>query len=237
MNPENHQHKMNSPSISVATKVIQTTPYQKMRTMVCIYECHYSPTFIKNRQRSRINNDIHSNRYFVFVGHVSEEFSKVPKDIVLGSIAKSTAAAETLAGIREETMKSRNALVASAPAVTISPVTITKKRKLEAISFDADTDRNVTRYPANRHMSKKFKKEFTAKKSEYTFESIGGIDKILKELCELLLHVNNPIVYKRIGLPAPRGFLLHGMHSWWHPFHKLNFSKSLMNIFFHQIRM
>lgn len=141
---------------------------------------------------------------------MSEEFSKVPKDIVLGSIAKSTAAAETLAGIREESMKSKNASIATAPSVTLTPVTATKKRKLEAILFESESDRNAPRYPANRQLSKKFKKEFTAKKSEYTFESVGGIDKILKELCELLLHVNNPNVYKSIGLPAPRGFLLHG---------------------------
>lgn len=43
-----------------------------------------------------------------------------------------------------------------------------------------------------------------------TFEHVGGIDKILKELCELLLHIKHPDVYKHIGLPPPRGFLLHG---------------------------
>lgn len=150
------------------------------------------------------------NRFCSVPGHASKEFSKVPKDIVLGSISKSTAAAETLAGIREESMKSKNVLAVTAPSVSISPVTTTKKRRLEAISFDSGSDRNAPRHPPNRQTSKKFKKEFSAKKSDYTFESIGGIDKILKELCELLLHVNNPHVYKRIGLPAPRGFLLHG---------------------------
>lgn len=107
-------------------------------------------------------------------------------------------------------MKSKSVLAVTAPSVSISPVTTTKKRRLEPISFDSGSDRNVPRHPPHRQTSKKFKKEFTARKSEYTFESIGGIDKILKELCELLLHVNNPNVYKRIGLPAPRGFLLHG---------------------------
>lgn len=130
----------------------------------------------------------------------------------MGSVSKATAAAETLAGIREESMKSKSVLAVTAPSVTLSPVaTTTKKRRLEAISFDSGSDRNAPRHPPIRQLSmKKFKKEFSPKKSDYTFESIGGIDKILKELCELLLHVNNPIVYKRIGLPAPRGFLLHG---------------------------
>lgn len=120
------------------------------------------------------------------------------------------AAAETLAGIREESMKSKSVLATVAPTTALSPVTTTKKRKLEPISFDSGSDRNVSRHPPSRQISKKFKKEFSAKNSEFTFESIGGIDKILKELCELLLHVKNPNVYKRIGLPAPRGFLLHG---------------------------
>ncbi|XP_031619973.1 nuclear valosin-containing protein-like isoform X2 [Contarinia nasturtii] len=141
-------------------------------------------------------------------GHSSKEFPKIPKDIVLGSITKSTAAAETLAGIREESLKSKSALSVTAPSTALSPVTITKKRKLEAISFDTGTDRNWQ--PPSRQISKKFKKEFPAKKSEYTFESIGGVNKILKELCELLLHINNPDIYKCIGLPAPHGFLLFG---------------------------
>lgn len=45
---------------------------------------------------------------------------------------------------------------------------------------------------------------------ETTFEDVGGMDKILRELCELLLHVKHPEVYRHVGLPPPRGFLLHG---------------------------
>lgn len=151
------------------------------------------------------------NEHNGFVGHASKDFSKVPKDVVLGSaVSKSTAAAETLAGILDENMKSKSVITSIAPSTAMSPVTTTKKRKIEAISFDSGSDRNVSRHPPSRQISKKFKKEFNVRNSEYTFESIGGIDKILKELCELLLHVKNPNVYKRIGLPAPRGFLLHG---------------------------
>lgn len=134
----------------------------------------------------------------------------MPKDIILGSISKITGAAETLAVIREESMKSKSALSAAAPSTTMSPVITTKKRKIEAISFDSGSDRNVPRPLMLRQSSKKFKREFTAKKSEHTFESMGGVNKVLKELCELLIHVNNPSVYKSIGLPPPRGFLLHG---------------------------
>lgn len=118
-----------------------------------------------------------------------------------------------MTAIRDEHIKSINALVVTAIPAARSPVaTVAKKRRLEPISFDSGSDRNVPprSLPPSRQLSKKFKKEFAAKKSDYTFENIGGVDKILKELCELLLHVNNPNVYKRIGLPAPRGFLLHG---------------------------
>lgn len=45
---------------------------------------------------------------------------------------------------------------------------------------------------------------------DITFDDVGGMDKILKDLCELLLHVKHPEVYRHIGLPPPRGFLLHG---------------------------
>lgn len=59
-------------------------------------------------------------------------------------------------------------------------------------------------------MSKKFKREVVVTNSPITFEDLGGMDKTLMELCELLLHIKHPEVYKHIGLPPPRGFLLHG---------------------------
>lgn len=59
-------------------------------------------------------------------------------------------------------------------------------------------------------VAKKFKREFSAQQSKLTFEDIGGMKKVLKELCELLMHIKHPEVYRHIGLPPPRGFLLHG---------------------------
>lgn len=138
------------------------------------------------------------------------DFSKVPKDIVLSSIAKGTSVAEQLAGIQEESIKSKKVLAMTAPSVSISPVSGTKKRRLEGISFDSGSDRNASRQLPNRQPIKKFKKEFTAKKSEHTFESMGGIRDVIKQLSELLLHMNNPRFYRSIGLPPPRGILLHG---------------------------
>uniref|UniRef100_A0A182J895 AAA+ ATPase domain-containing protein n=1 Tax=Anopheles atroparvus TaxID=41427 RepID=A0A182J895_ANOAO len=58
--------------------------------------------------------------------------------------------------------------------------------------------------------AKKYRKEIVPRVVNTTFEDIGGMDRILKDLCELLLHVKHPEIYRHIGLPPPRGFLLHG---------------------------
>lgn len=57
---------------------------------------------------------------------------------------------------------------------------------------------------------KKLKREFSVQTSLTSFKHIGGMDKTLKEICELLLHIKHPEIYRHIGLPPPRGFLLHG---------------------------
>ena len=46
--------------------------------------------------------------------------------------------------------------------------------------------------------------------SKVKIADIGGVEKTLKQLCELLLNVKHPEIYNHIGLPPPRGFLLHG---------------------------
>uniref|UniRef100_A0A1Q3FV43 Putative nuclear aaa atpase vcp subfamily protein n=1 Tax=Culex tarsalis TaxID=7177 RepID=A0A1Q3FV43_CULTA len=86
----------------------------------------------------------------------------------------------------------------------------------------AASSRNVEKQPASApppaktpaggrsERSKRFKKEVWSKLVDTCFEDVGGMDKILRDLCELLLHVKHPEVYRHIGLPPPRGFLLHG---------------------------
>ncbi|XP_049827449.1 nuclear valosin-containing protein-like isoform X1 [Schistocerca gregaria] len=54
------------------------------------------------------------------------------------------------------------------------------------------------------------KREFTVHDSQYNFSSLGGIGKVLEEVCKLLVHIQHPEIYKRIGVTPPRGFLLHG---------------------------
>lgn len=93
-----------------------------------------------------------------------------------------------------------------------------KKRRLEAMeesmvpSPKQQQPQQPSQQPATQQKTpkKKFKKEVFAKFPTTTFEDVGGMDKTLKELCELILHIKHPEMYKHIGLPPPRGFLLHG---------------------------
>ncbi|ETN61647.1 peroxisome assembly factor-2 (peroxisomal-type atpase 1) [Anopheles darlingi] len=62
----------------------------------------------------------------------------------------------------------------------------------------------------DRGKTKKYRKEVASRVVSTTFEDVGGMDRVLKHLCELLLHVKHPEIYRHIGLPPPRGFLLHG---------------------------
>lgn len=84
-----------------------------------------------------------------------------------------------------------------------------KKRRIEEETTSPAVP-PATAQPPSGTKPKKFKKEVYAKKSDLTFADVGGVDKALKELCELILHIKHPEMYKHIGLPPPRGFLLHG---------------------------
>lgn len=58
--------------------------------------------------------------------------------------------------------------------------------------------------------AKKKKSIATLHESNVTFKDVGGLDKILEEVCKLLVHVRHPEVYLQVGISPPRGFLLHG---------------------------
>lgn len=100
--------------------------------------------------------------------------------------------------------------------VSTLAIPIAKKRKIDN-RRDSTNEKALVRKIGGKEMvalssrpTKKFKKEFSPQTSPISFENVGGIDKILKDLCELLLHIKHPDIYKHIGLPPPRGFLLHG---------------------------
>lgn len=84
-----------------------------------------------------------------------------------------------------------------------------KKRRLETLD-EVPGPSTTSSHQQLAPRTKKFKKEVFARKSLLTFADVGGMDKALKELCELILHIKHPEMYKHIGLPPPRGFLLHG---------------------------
>lgn len=91
-----------------------------------------------------------------------------------------------------------------------------KKRKVdgkaaEGLNNGQTIYRNINRensVPLANKSSRK--REYPTVASNVSFKDLGGADKILKELCELLLHIKHPCVYKHIGLQPPRGFLLTG---------------------------
>lgn len=137
----------------------------------------------------------------MILAQIQKDFTKVIKDAA--STSKSNSPADTFTVTRDDSNKNKPAPAISA---VLSP-SIPKKRKIDG----NDTPlRNIIKNAPSRQNSKKFNKEFIVKTPEYTFESLGGIDKTLKELCDLLLMFKHPHIYKKMGLPSPKGLLLHG---------------------------
>lgn len=73
-----------------------------------------------------------------------------------------------------------------------------------------DPDRPFNPSSGGGQRTRKYKKEVQLRKSRETFQDIGGMEKTLKELCELLMHIKSPDIYFVLGLMPPRGILLHG---------------------------
>ncbi|CAH2041131.1 unnamed protein product, partial [Iphiclides podalirius] len=73
--------------------------------------------------------------------------------------------------------------------------TYDKKRK-------PDTNKSST-------LKKKFEIGDT-KNVKVSFEDVGGLSDIITQICDLVLHMKHPEVYKELGIKAPRGALLHG---------------------------
>ena len=52
--------------------------------------------------------------------------------------------------------------------------------------------------------------EFEVQESKVTFAQLGGLEKVLLQICKLLIHLKHPEIYQHIGVPPARGVLLHG---------------------------
>ncbi|XP_025202664.1 nuclear valosin-containing protein-like [Melanaphis sacchari] len=50
----------------------------------------------------------------------------------------------------------------------------------------------------------------TAEEVTLTFDDLAGCDSVLLEICQLIMHIKHPEVYKTLGVSPPKGFLLHG---------------------------
>lgn len=87
---------------------------------------------------------------------------------------------------------------------------VSKKRRFDEIQPSSGLTPTQSTTGISSSKQKKYKKEVAPKKSTVTFADIGGMDRTLKQLCELLMHIKHPEIYQHIGLPPPRGFLLHG---------------------------
>lgn len=53
-------------------------------------------------------------------------------------------------------------------------------------------------------------KEITLVTPTTKFADLGGMEKPLEEVCNMLMHLKHPEVYRKLGVVPPRGFLLHG---------------------------
>lgn len=89
-----------------------------------------------------------------------------------------------------------------------------KKRRFDINHHDYDPDalahngRSASLSSAK--STKHYKREYVVQRTPITFKNVGGIDKILRDLCELLLHIKHPSVSTHFGLPPPHGLLLCG---------------------------
>ncbi|ODN02269.1 Nuclear valosin-containing protein-like [Orchesella cincta] len=59
--------------------------------------------------------------------------------------------------------------------------------------------------------SKRAKKEVAViRETGYKLKDFAGSEKLVEEVCKLLMHLKHPEIYQTLGVTPPRGFLLHG---------------------------
>ena len=52
--------------------------------------------------------------------------------------------------------------------------------------------------------------EFVVQSSAVRFSDVGGCSECLREVNKFLLHMKQPVLFARLGVRPPQGFLLHG---------------------------
>ena len=134
------------------------------------------------------------------------EKTQAPTEVVPKSTGAKVSITQSTNGSKNDNEFNNLLPSTSIPKVRPGPASITqtqKKRRLEEEDQQVPVVQSASK-------PKKFRKEVYAKKSSVTFADVGGMDKALKEICELILHIKHPEMYRHIGLTPSQGFLLHG---------------------------
>ncbi|GLV45591.1 smallminded [Carabus blaptoides fortunei] len=87
------------------------------------------------------------------------------------------------------------------------PVVVEKKLATSTPTTERVKKRKIDSGPMS--VSKR-KKDIPLQQPTLTFKDVGSVNDVLKDICQLLVHVRHPEVYRKIGISPPRGFLLHG---------------------------
>lgn len=98
--------------------------------------------------------------------------------------------------------------------ITITPHVPSKKStssydEAKNVKASGDKKRKATDMKKESAPKRKFT-PLATKAVKVSFEDVGGISEILSQICDLILHMKHPEVYKRLGIKSPRGALLHG---------------------------
>ncbi|XP_076314106.1 nuclear valosin-containing protein-like smid isoform X2 [Tachypleus tridentatus] len=114
----------------------------------------------------------------------------------------------------------KEAIVTSAPASKcISPIRNTNNgRNNRVVSSVKESNQTKLKTENNLSIMKTSsekrkdgkKKDIPFLESSVKFADIGGAEKTLHDICQLLVHMKHPEVYEQLGVIPPRGFLLHG---------------------------
>ncbi|XP_050521327.1 nuclear valosin-containing protein-like [Daktulosphaira vitifoliae] len=104
-------------------------------------------------------------------------------------------------GARQKTVKNISREVNNQSGWVTTPA---KKLKREIEHLNKTVDGMPT------PLKKVFQLIGSAEEVNVNFDNLAGCDSVLLEICQLIMHIKHPEVYKTLGVSPPKGFLLHG---------------------------
>lgn len=106
-------------------------------------------------------------------------------------------------------VETSNARITNGPSTSHN-----ESHTLPPLNKEQNNDRGKKRKQENNPIkptpNKKKKSVLNNPEPQITFKHVGGMDKVLEDVCKLMIHIQYPELYKQIGISPPRGFLLHG---------------------------